>query len=191
MRDHGDRAPVYRSHSMSEPDSSSAVTPIALADQGPIRLAVIMERTTIDNRWQPFRWEPIGIAPDTSASGSSDPSGPVRHDETTEQWRHPGFAVALYRDEAEGYYLNVSSPRPCAFVKWEMVDGQGVPISVTLSYNEAARIMDGGGQVDSVPLPVEILGWLARFVDAHYRPEGKKQRIRPPSFKGAHREDRS
>lgn len=171
---------------MSEPDSTSAASPIALADQGPIRVAVIMERTRIDNRWQPYRWEPIGIAPD-----ASEVSGRIRHDETTEQWRFPGFAVALYRDEAEGYYLNVSSPRPCAFVKWEMVDEQAVPISVTLSYNEAARIMDGGGQVDTVPLPVEVLGWLARFVEAYYRPEGKKQRSRPPSFKGARRQDPS
>jgi len=51
--------------------------------------------------------------------------------------------------------------------------------------------MDGGGQVDTVPLPVEILGWLARYVEAYYRPEGKKQRIRPPSFKGAQRQDPS
>ncbi len=147
-----------------------------------------MERTALVNRWQPFRWEPIGIVPDDHASVV--PSR-TRSDETAEQWLYPGFGIALYRDEAEGYYLNVSSPHPCAFVKWDMVDDRAVPHSVTLSYNEAARVMDGGGQVDSVPLPVEILGWLARFVDAHYRPEGRKQRIRPPSFKGAHRHDPS
>jgi Protein of unknown function (DUF3305) len=171
---------------MSEPDSAPATESIPLADQGPIRVAVIMERTKIDNRWQPHRWEPIGIEPDTGAL-----TGRIQQDETTEQWRFAGFSVALFRDEAEGYYLNVSSPKPCAFVKWEMVDEQGVPISVTLSYNEAARIMDGGGQVDSVPLPLEVLGWLTQFVDAYYRPEGKKKRIRPPSFKGAHRQDPS
>ncbi len=169
---------------MSEPDPAHSATSIPIADQGPLRVAVIMERTTIDNRWQPVRWEPIGIVPEENAV-----PGMMRRDDTAEQWLHPGFRISLYRDEAEGYYLNVSSPRPCAFVKWEMVGEQAVPHSVTLSYNEAARIMDGGGQVDSVPLPAEVLGWLARFVEAHYRPEGKKKRIRPPSFRGAQRQD--
>ncbi|MFN0303683.1 MAG: DUF3305 domain-containing protein [Burkholderiales bacterium] len=171
---------------MFEPDPTRPATAIPLVDQGPIRVAVIMERTTIHNRWQPYRWAPIGILPDDQSNAAP---GRIGVDAAAEQWRHPGFAIALYRDEAEGYYLNVSSPVPCAFVKWEMVDEQAVPHSVTLSYNEAARIMDGGGQVDSVPLPAEVLGWLARFVDAHYHPEVKKKRMRPPSFKGAHRQE--
>jgi len=56
---------------------------------------------------------------------------------------------------------------------------------VTVSYNEAARMMDGGARVDGVPMPAEWIPWLEHYVQKHYKPEPKKKRIRPPSFKGA------
>jgi hypothetical protein len=55
-----------------------------------------------------------------------------------------------------------------------------------LSYNEAARLLDGGEQVDQVPLDPLILESIQQFVTEHYRPEVKK-RHRPESFKGAAR----
>ncbi len=155
------------------------------AERAPVRVAVVMERTTLANRWQSERWEPVAIVPD---DGSASAPRQTHADAAQSQWLHPGFVVELFRDEAEGYYLNLTATKPFAFVNWELVDGVGVPRSVTLSYNEAARMMDGGAQVDGVPLPEEMQGWLAAFVDQFYRPEGKKRRIRPPSFKGARRD---
>jgi len=173
---------------------------LPLDDAGAIRVAVVMERTALANRWQPFRWAPVAIVPgiaevtegSEASAGSGvekgpSAAGPAQSSSAPVRTTHPGYEVRLYRDEAEGYYLNVSSPVPAAFVNWELVDERPHPHSVTLSYNEAARMMDGGAQVDSVPLPAEIAGWLAAYVEQHYRPEPKKQRIRPPSFKGARR----
>ncbi len=45
------------------------------------------------------------------------------------------------------------------------------PVIVTVSYNEAARMLDGGEQVDAVPMPPEILAWMQPFVAEHYKPE--------------------
>ena len=53
--------------------------------------------------------------------------------------------------------------------------------TVTLSYNEAGRMLDAQERVDNVPLPAEAVAWLQAFTDAHYKPEPKK-RSRPPSF---------
>jgi hypothetical protein len=55
-----------------------------------------------------------------------------------------------------------------------------------LSYNEAARLIDGGESVDTVVLDKMHWQWLHDFVGVHYRPEPKK-RQRPESFKGAQR----
>lgn len=157
----------------------------AALERAPVRVAVVMERTTLANRWQAERWEPVAIVPDDGAQ----PAPRLLHEDAAQsQWLHPGFTAELFRDEVEGYYLNLTATKPFAFVNWELVDGVGVPRSVTLSYNEAARMMDGGAQVDGVPLPAEMQGWLAAFVDAFYRPDVKKRRIRPPSFKGARRD---
>ena len=83
------------------------------------------------------------------------------------------------RCEAEGYYLNIVAPEPKAFVMWRTTDDGGdppvFPVIVTVSYNEAARMLDGGERVDAVPLPAGILAWMRPFVDEHYKPEPKKQ----------------
>jgi Protein of unknown function (DUF3305) len=150
-----------------------------------VRVAVVMERRALANRWQSETWQPVAVVPD-----EPDAATPrvVLEDGGRVQWLHPGFEIVLHRDEAEGYYLNLTAPEPYMFVMWRMDDGQAVPKLVTPSYHEAARLMDGGAQVDGVPLPAEIAAWLAEYVDANYRPEPKK-RARPPSFKGARRDE--
>jgi len=149
--------------------------------------AVIMERTALRNRWQSESWKPAAVVPDRELQGS--PARLLLEEGTRVQWLHPGFVLRLYTDEAEGYYLNLYSPSAFIFVGWEERDGLGVPTIVTASYNEAARMMDGGANVDGVPMPAEWIPWLADFVRMHYRPETKKKGIRPPSFKGARRDE--
>src|SRR5258706_9404299 len=147
-----------------------------------------MQRTQLANRWQTEKWEPVGVVPDPGEPG--EPPRALLEDEVRAQWLHGGFKLELFHDEAEGYYLNLNSPQPYVFVNWLDEDGQGMPKSVTVSYNEAARQMDGGAQVDGVPMAAEWIPWLADYVARHYTPEPKKKRIRPPSFKGAKRDDR-
>jgi hypothetical protein len=144
-----------------------------------------MERRTLANRWQSETWQPVAVVPDPP-----DASAPrlILAEDGRSRWLHPGFEIALHRDEAEGYYLNLTTSEPYMFVMWRMHDDQAVPEVVTPSYHEAARMMDGGAQVDGVPLPAELAAWLAEYVDANYRPEPKK-RARPPSFKGARRDE--
>lgn len=151
-----------------------------------LAVAVVMERTTIENRWQSTQWGPIGVVPDTAEPGAA-PRALIENGDRA-QWLYPGFKLDLFHDEAEGYYLNLQSPRPYVFVNWLEDAGMGVPRSVTVSYNEAARQMDGGATVDGVPMLPEWVPWLEEYVLKHYQPEPKKKRIRPPSFKGAHRD---
>src|SRR5260221_11049756 len=153
-----------------------------------LAVAVVMERTPLeDKRWQSEKWEPIGVVPDSSEPGAA-PCALVQS-EARAQWLHPGFKLELFHDESEGYYLNLYSPQPYVFVNWLEEDGKGVPQSVTVSYNEAARQMDGGARVDGVPMPPEWISWLAEYVAKHYKPEPKKKRSRPPSFNSAKRDD--
>jgi hypothetical protein len=150
-----------------------------------IKTAVVMQRTPLANRWQPWQWAPMEVD-----AGTLLPQAPprcLRNDDTDTRWLFTGFELRLYTDEAEGYFLNVESPTPCWFVMWRMEEIDGVEIAVpkqvTLSYNEAARLMDGGERVDTLPAPLDIVDQLRAFVQEHYRPEVKKKR-RKPSFEG-------
>ena len=145
------------------------------------RIAVIMQRRTLDNPWQSEAWEAVGVLSDYTGGG--EPRVIVDAPGAT-QWLYPGFDIVLQRSESEGYFHNVSAAAPNVFVLWRM-EGQGaVPHYVTVSYDEASRWMDGGAQVDAVAMPAAMRAWVREFVEQHYRPEPKK-RLRPQSFLGA------
>jgi hypothetical protein len=68
---------------------------------------------------------------------------------------------------------------------WRIADddpSRAWPELVTLSYNEAGRLLDAQERVDNVPLPTDVREWLQAFTEANYQPE-PKQRKRPASFR--------
>jgi hypothetical protein len=150
-----------------------------------LNLAVVMHRKPLASRWQPYQWQPLEVLVEPTLAGTA--SRCLRDDPADLRWLFPGFELRLYSDEAEGYFLNVDTGAPCWFVMWRLEEMDGievaVPRTVTLSYNEAARLMDGGEQVDTVPVPALIAERLREFVQAYYRPEPKRKR-RKPSFEG-------
>jgi hypothetical protein len=85
------------------------------------------------------------------------------------------LAIRLFLDEAEGYYLNVTTDQPAIFVHWRAGETPKA-LFVTLSYNEAGRLLDGGETVDSVPMPAEMQAWLTQYVNLNYQPEQKKKK---------------
>lgn len=159
------------------------------------RVAVIMQRVSLNSRWQPYAWRPLEVVDEALLPESARETGKacLRDDEADTRWIFGGFEIRLFRDEGEGYYLNLTSPRPCWFVMWRLEDVGGeqvaVPKSVTLSYNQAARLMDGGERVDNLPLDDVLAREMAAFTEAHYRQEPKKKRKRP-SFEGGEAVDR-
>jgi len=147
-----------------------------------IPVSIVMQRRALQNRWQSEVWEPLGIiANHAGREGQGAEPSLLVEESGLAQWLHPGFELKLFRDETEGYYLNVSSNEPRVFVMWRMEDDLAVPKFVTVSYNEAGRLMDGGEQVDTVPMPAEVMTWVGTYVEENYRPEVKKRR-RPQSF---------
>jgi len=167
-----------------------------------IQLAVVMRHQPIDNPWITHQWvlDEVSVdmgqfAPVTIQEAFSiDQVRAYRLSDNHQgrRWLYTGFDLDVYVDEAEGYFLNVSSEKPCWFVMWRLEEissleeAIAVPHRVMLSYNEAARLLDGGEQVDQIALDPLILDSLQQFVAENYRPQVKK-RHRPESFKGANR----
>lgn len=109
--------------------------------------------------------------------------------ESIQRWLHGGLKVELFKDDAEGYYLNATTDVPSWFVLWRMEDEPSVadepiaiPLIATLSYYDAGRWLDAQETVEQVPAPPDVLSWLSAFVDANYVVEPKKRK-RPESFK--------
>jgi hypothetical protein len=147
-------------------------------------VSVIMQRRRIVNRWQSDMWEPVAVV--TEHNTESEPKRMSGADDV-ERWMFPVLSLLLRREEAEGYYLNISTSQPRVFVMWQFEDELGVPQAVSASYNDACSWMDAGEQVDSVAMPPDVYDVVSAFAREHYRPEPKK-RIRPRSFQS--RDDR-
>jgi hypothetical protein len=151
-------------------------------DRPAIQVAVLIEREAQPNRWEDWRFKVIDVVADEAAFGTEPRV--LRDDGKLCRTLYPGFKLELFRDEAEGYYLNLSSGAPVWFVVWRIDEddpSRAWPEAVSLSYNEAGRRLDAQERVDNVPLPAEQAAWLQAFTDEHYRPEAKKRR-RPASF---------
>lgn len=61
---------------------------------------------------------------------------------------------------------------------WRLEDDVPSVVSVTASYGEAARMLDAGENVDRVPLPDDLRGWIEDFARHHYRPPEKKAKTK-------------
>jgi hypothetical protein len=169
------------------PLSIPALIPNPSVDDRPrLRVAVQIDRRRQPNRWEDWRFEITEVLLDEGQFGTD--ARLLRDDGQTATFLHPGLEVALHRDEAEGYDLNLGSGAPVWFVMWRLGETDppvATPERVTLSYHEAGRLLDAQEHVDNRPLPPDVRAWLQAYTDEHHRPE-VKQRLRPASFRPPH-----
>jgi len=147
-----------------------------------LTVAVVFERRKSPSQWEDWGFRVVDVVIDNGQFGAQ--ARVLRDDGSVALIVHPGLSLALFRDEAEGYYLNLTAGQPVWFVMWRIDENDASrawPESVTLSYNEAARFLDAQERVDSVPLDPEVRELLQLFTDENYKPEPKKRR-RPASF---------
>lgn len=147
-----------------------------------VQVAVVLERQARPNAWEDWRFRVIEVVEQHGAFGTEPRL--LFDDGTCSRWLFPALTVELFRDEGEGYYLNLTSGRPVWFVMWRLDEAdpsRATVEAVTLSYNEAGRWLDAQERVDNVPLPPHVVTWLQAYTGEHYKPEPKR-RQRPASF---------
>lgn len=150
-------------------------------------IGIVLERIAVQSRWISQKWQLAGVLPEDAslpATAAGTPPRVLIDRDGLRQVLFPGFVVVIYPDEAEGYFLNITSAEPRIFVMWRLNEDEteATPHAVTLSYNEAGRWMDAQEKVESVDIPENIFSELVEWVQDNYRPPEKKERIRPRSF---------
>lgn len=153
-----------------------------------IDVAVVMRKERVlgaASRWQTWRWVLGEVLTGDLAQGTL--AKKLYENEDGTSWLHPGFKVELFKDDGEGYYLNLSTPQPAWFVMWRMQESalweeaMPIPQLVSLSYHDAGRLLDAQETVEQVSAPADIVDWLRTFVEEHHVLEEKRRR-RPQSF---------
>mgnify|MGYP006142362661 FL=1 len=161
---------------------------LLMSSRPQIDVAVLMRREAVQGpmaRWQAWRWVLADVVPNEAGFGAAPRK--LRQTETESLWLHPGWSVTLFTDDAEGYWLNATSPTPCYFVMWRVIDTDdgseplAVPQAVSLSYHDAGRWLDAQETVETVAASPDVVEWVRTFAEQHFVPEEKK-RQRPQSF---------
>ena len=75
-----------------------------------MRVAVVMEREASPNQWEAWRFKLVDVVPHEDVFGES--KRVLRDDGKLQRTLHPGFKLELFRDEAEGYFLNLTTGTP-------------------------------------------------------------------------------
>ena len=172
------------------PDNGAVTAPDSspLSARPTLHVAVLMRRvpvTGVAARWKPWHWALHDVVPQQPQHG--DVPHQLYDNDDGQCWIFPGHTVELFRDDAEGYYLNATSGAPGWFVMWRMHDGAdgGEPMprpeAVSVSYHDAGRWLDAQETVEQVAAPPDVVEWMSAFANAHYTPEPKR-RQRPQSF---------
>jgi hypothetical protein len=146
-------------------------------------VAVLMERRPGVTRWQRWSWAPGGLVAGSVAQGSHRVAEemPAPDGQRRVLWR--GYELRLHPDEAESYYHNLMAPVPRAYVVTSgdpSADDGPLPALVTLSFDEANAYAEGEEDVESVPMPPELVQWVEAFVIEHYVPVKRVKRKRKP-----------
>jgi len=163
--------------------AADAAATAAAAVQG-WQASVLFRKRPVTSRWVDFEWETAAVVPDASPLAAlRGPRETLADGET--RWCYDGALIDLHVSEGEGYWLNLNSPAPCIFVMWRLEDGDEVPrpVVVTVSYNEAGRMLDAGEHVDNVPMPADMRDELAAYTADHYKPEPRRKVRRNDPFK--------
>ena len=91
-----------------------------------IDVAVLMRREPVQGpmaRWQSHRWVLDDVVLQEASFGQAVRC--LRETPDASQWLYPSWSVQLFPDDAEGYWLNATSPTPSWFVMWRMIDLHG------------------------------------------------------------------
>lgn len=154
------------------------------------KMAILMRREALQGamaRWQSHRWVLADVVPHEDSFGLQPRC--LRQTDEEGLWLYPDWNVEFFTDDAEGYWLNLSSPTPSFFVMWRLHggdDGQeplAVPQALSLSYHDAGRWLDAQETVENVPASPDVVAHMQAFTEMFYVPEVKR-RQRPQSFQG-------
>ncbi|MEY8689104.1 MAG: DUF3305 domain-containing protein, partial [Leptothrix sp. (in: b-proteobacteria)] len=128
-----------------------------MTERPTVHVAVLIERLRHPSAWEDWRFRIADVTLDEGEFGTE--ARVLRDDGTTCQTLFPGLPVALFRDEAEGYHLNLTAPQTVWFVMWRIDEtdpSRAWPELVTLSYNQAGRLLDAQERVDNLPVPTPV-----------------------------------
>ena len=148
-------------------------------------VGIVVRRTPGATRWAKWVWRAVAALP---GAGDADWRELRREGDAVEFHAATGL-LELHRADCEAYAESLDSAAPSLWAIFQPTGEAERPWtlhSVTASPFEAQDALDSGEElVERIPLSPQLAGWIAEFVEAHWRPEQfRKRRRRPADLEG-------
>ena len=136
--------------------------------QESIEVGVVVERRRLQSPWAEFAWYPVAVLP-----GLPETAAWTILEETPQLQRYyaGAFTLEFHRSDTATYRDNLQSGRPSLWVSLrEAESAPGVVLkNVTADPAEGEALTEPGTDIiEAVPMPAEIQGRLAVFVEQHH-----------------------
>jgi hypothetical protein len=142
-------------------------------------VGVVIERRRLAHAWAGEAWAAVAVLPEPLG----DEWRLLREADGRTQVYAGSLPLELFRNETASYKYNLETGGKVYVALRPSGEAERpfVPSLATVAPDEGQAAMEGGETiVDAVPMPPEIRGWVAAFVDAHHveEPFYKRQRKR-------------
>ncbi|MDT8344550.1 MAG: DUF3305 domain-containing protein [Thermohalobaculum sp.] len=151
-----------------------------------IPLGVVIRRQPGVTRWAKWVWRAVAVLPGAPPGGWRE----LRREGEAIEYLAATLPLTLHRADTEAYRIVLSSVQPSVFVVLHPIDNADPDRpykvhSVTVSAHEAQQALDTGEEVvEPVPMPADLVAWMADFVERHHVDEAFVKRQRGPRVEG-------
>ena len=147
-------------------------------------VGVIAERRKVEHPWQDHAWEAVAVL-----SGVPEVAVGTRlsGDAAASRYYIGAAEIVLATSETGQYRANLLTPPPRLWVVTQEAGDTLSLSAVTADPSEGESYTETGASLVSVvPMPADIAGWVAEFVDAHHveRVFVKRKRKRAEESRG-------
>jgi len=142
-------------------------------------VGIIVERRESASKWVDHVWTAPAVVPDAPPT---DGWQLLQQGEGVVSYHYAPVRVTLHRKLGEAYDANVETEAPSLWILLDDADTEPVPYTVrgvTADPYEAMGVLDSGeGLVERVPMPAELVRWMADYLKQMPEPEKFRKRKR-------------
>lgn len=144
-------------------------------------VGIVVRRTPGATRWSKWAWRAVAALPGAPDADWRE----LRREGDAVEFHAATGLLELHQADAESYFNGLEAGAPSLWAIFHPTGDAEKPWTlhhVTASPDEAQNALDSGEElVERVPLTPQIAGWIAEFVEAHYKPEPFRKRKRVPA----------
>ena len=131
------------------------------------RVGIVVERRRIASPWQDHVWRVVALL---TGEPEAAPWTVLTDSKDCTRWFAGTAEIVLHDGEAETYRYNLDSPEPAVYVilRRDAAEPGLRLLAATVDPGEADIHADAGDDLmEALPMPPEIVGWVADFVARH------------------------